>query len=190
MQSDCSALNHGPSDPKRRNFFALTAAAMGAVGLGGAGWALIDSLNPAADVYPFEWFDIGDMALGERRIMNPRRYGPVIVHRRTTDEVARARTIGSKTKYPEADVWRVLDPGWFVAYGYCTYRGCLILEQVSFRVMGSLDGWFCPCCGSAYDLSGRAGRGPAPRNLDIPAYTFDAPGRIQLDGRHRTMQRS
>ena len=190
MQSDCSALDHGPSDPKRWDFFALTAAAMGVVGFGAAGWALIDSLNPAGDIYPYEWFDVGDMAIGERRMIKGWRFGPVIVHRRTADEVTRARAIGPEARFPELDAWRVLDPGWFVAYGYCTHIGCLLVEQKSFRSSGNLDGWFCPCCGSSYDLSGRVWRGPAPRNLDVPAYSFDAPGRIQLDGRYRTMQRS
>ena len=36
-------------------------------------------------------------------------------------------------------------------------------------------GYFCPCHGSHYDLAGRVYKGqPAPLNLPIPPYTFDA----------------
>jgi ubiquinol-cytochrome c reductase iron-sulfur subunit len=37
---------------------------------------------------------------------------------------------------------------------------------------GDFGGWFCPCHGSHYDVSGRARKGPAPLNLEIPAYSF------------------
>jgi Rieske [2Fe-2S] domain len=35
-----------------------------------------------------------------------------------------------------------------------------------------LTGWFCPCHGSHYDISGRIRKGPAPLNLEIPEYSF------------------
>lgn len=38
---------------------------------------------------------------------------------------------------------------------------------------GDYGGWFCPCHGSHYDISGRIRRGPAPLNLEIPEYTFN-----------------
>ncbi|KAF4000242.1 Ubiquinol cytochrome reductase transmembrane region family protein [Saccharomyces cerevisiae] len=38
---------------------------------------------------------------------------------------------------------------------------------------GDFGGWFCPCHGSHYDISGRIRKGPAPLNLEIPAYEFD-----------------
>ncbi|MBT6827342.1 MAG: Rieske 2Fe-2S domain-containing protein, partial [Rhodospirillales bacterium] len=34
------------------------------------------------------------------------------------------------------------------------------------------NGWFCPCHGSHYDTSGRIRKGPAPKNLPVPAYQF------------------
>lgn len=33
-------------------------------------------------------------------------------------------------------------------------------------------GYFCPCHGSHYDSSGRARKGPAPLNLEVPRYEF------------------
>jgi ubiquinol-cytochrome c reductase iron-sulfur subunit len=37
---------------------------------------------------------------------------------------------------------------------------------------GDFGGWFCPCHGSHYDISGRIRKGPAPLNLEIPVYDF------------------
>ena len=33
-------------------------------------------------------------------------------------------------------------------------------------------GWFCPCHGSHYDISGRIRKGPAPTNMEVPKYEF------------------
>jgi hypothetical protein len=32
---------------------------------------------------------------------------------------------------------------------------------------GDYNGWFCPCHGSHYDISGRIRKGPAPYNLEV-----------------------
>jgi ubiquinol-cytochrome c reductase iron-sulfur subunit len=37
---------------------------------------------------------------------------------------------------------------------------------------GNFGGWFCPCHGSHYDISGRIRQGPAPENLHIPRAEF------------------
>ena len=37
---------------------------------------------------------------------------------------------------------------------------------------GDYNGWFCPCHGSHYDISGRIRKGPAPTNMEIPEYKF------------------
>ena len=51
--------------------------------------------------------------------------------------------------------------------GVCTHLGCVPIGEA-----GDFGGWFCPCHGSHYDVSGRARKGPAPLNLEIPAYDF------------------
>lgn len=51
----------------------------------------------------------------------------------------------------------------------CTQSGCIPLGQ-DRKVVGDHGGWFCPCYGSHYDLSGRIRNGPTPHNLDIPPY--------------------
>jgi ubiquinol-cytochrome c reductase iron-sulfur subunit len=39
-------------------------------------------------------------------------------------------------------------------------------------ILTVIIGWFCPCHGSHYDISGRIRKGPAPLNLEIPEYSF------------------
>jgi hypothetical protein len=43
---------------------------------------------------------------------------------------------------------------------------------------GDFGGWFCPCHGSHYDISGRVRKGPAPLNLEIPEYDFPEEGQL------------
>jgi ubiquinol-cytochrome c reductase iron-sulfur subunit len=51
--------------------------------------------------------------------------------------------------------------------GVCTHLGCVPIGEA-----GDFGGWFCPCHGSHYDISGRVRKGPAPLNLEIPEYDF------------------
>ncbi|CAF9941803.1 MAG: hsp70 nucleotide exchange factor fes1 [Alectoria fallacina] len=51
--------------------------------------------------------------------------------------------------------------------GVCTHLGCVPIGE-----SGDFGGWFCPCHGSHYDISGRARKGPAPLNLAVPEYEF------------------
>ena len=49
-----------------------------------------------------------------------------------------------------------------------THLGCVPIGEA-----GDYGGWFCPCHGSHYDISGRVRRGPAPLNLAVPDYDFN-----------------
>ena len=55
-----------------------------------------------------------------------------------------------------------------VVLGICTHLGCVPISGA-----GEYNGWFCPCHGSHYDVSGRIRKGPAPLNLEIPPYTLE-----------------
>lgn len=60
------------------------------------------------------------------------------------------------------------DKEWYVSMAVCTHLGCIPIFGA-----GNYKGFFCPCHGSHYDASGRARKGPAPANLEIPKYSFE-----------------
>ncbi|XP_010068637.2 cytochrome b-c1 complex subunit Rieske-4, mitochondrial-like [Eucalyptus grandis] len=93
---------------------------------------------------------------------------PVFIRRRTEEEIERAsREDWTSLRDPQPDSARVQDPEWLVVVGVCTHLGCIPLPNA-----GDYGGWFCPCHGSHYDISGRARKGPAPLNLEVPVYAF------------------
>ena len=56
-----------------------------------------------------------------------------------------------------------------------THLGCIPLGHE-----GEFGGWFCPCHGSTYDVSGRIRSGPAPLNLEVPEYSFLSDAKIKI----------
>jgi ubiquinol-cytochrome c reductase iron-sulfur subunit len=70
---------------------------------------------------------------------------------------------------------RVQKPEWLIMLGVCTHLGCVPIGEA-----GDFGGWFCPCHGSHYDISGRIRKGPAPLNLEIPAYDFPEDGKVVI----------
>ncbi|XP_050309113.1 cytochrome b-c1 complex subunit Rieske, mitochondrial-like [Anthonomus grandis grandis] len=68
---------------------------------------------------------------------------------------------------PERDEDRVKDPNFLVVLGVCTHLGCVPISH-----QGDYGGYYCPCHGSHFDISGRARQGPAPSNLAVPKYTI------------------
>jgi ubiquinol-cytochrome c reductase iron-sulfur subunit len=45
---------------------------------------------------------------------------------------------------------------------------------------GEFGGYFCPCHGSQYDTAARIRKGPAPKNLLVPEYTFTSPTVVKI----------
>lgn len=158
----------------RRDFLYLAAAAMGAVGTGIAVWPLIDSMNPSAEVLALSSTEVDLSPIGEgMSITVVWRGSPVFIRRRTADEIKAANAVALEDlPDPQADKDRVQKPEWLVMVGVCTHLGCVPKGQRVGDPTGDFGGWFCPCHGSHYDTSGRIRKGPAPRNLDIPAYEF------------------
>ena len=79
------------------------------------------------------------------------------------------------SEIPQTDEERVIDPKWVICVGICTHLGCVPISDA-----GDYNGWYCPCHGSHYDNSGRIRKGPAPLNLEIPAYNFLTPTTILI----------
>lgn len=158
----------------RRDFLYLTGAAFGAVGAACVAAPLINSLNPAADTLALATVevDISQIPAGEARTVMWQGK-PVFIRHRTPQEIEEAKTVDVSTLIDkEPDDKRVQRPEWLVVVGICTHLGCVPTGQKASEVRGEYNGWFCPCHGSSYDTSGRIRKGPAPKNLPVPKYTF------------------
>ena len=80
----------------------------------------------------------------------------------------------------EADAERAEKPEWLIMVGVCTHLGCIPKGQKPSENHGEFGGWYCPCHGSHYDTSGRIRKGPAPKNLVVPPYTFVTDTQIKI----------
>lgn len=160
--------------PERRDFLTLLTVATGTVGAGAFAWPIIDSMNPSADVLALASTEVDVSALEEGQSITVKWRGkPVFVRHRTDAEIKEAAATDITNLIdPETDSDRVLQPKYLVTVGVCTHLGCVPLGQKSSDPKGEFGGWFCPCHGSHYDTSGRIRKGPAPRNLEIPQYSF------------------
>jgi ubiquinol-cytochrome c reductase iron-sulfur subunit len=170
------------SEPTRRDFLYLTAAAMGAVGAGSALWPFVHSLNPAADTLALASTEVSldGIEVGQS-VTITWRGKPVFIRRRTADEIALAEKVSNDELVdPQSDKDRVQKPEWLILVGVCTHLGCVPLGQKSTDPKGDYQGWFCPCHGSHYDTSGRIRKGPAPKNLEVPTYTFLSDTKVKI----------
>lgn len=130
---------------------------------------LIYTMSASADVLALGSVevDLGAIPLGESATIKWRGK-PVFIRHRTDDEIARAAEDDDKElRHSESDIDRVQKPEWLVVLGICTHLGCVPIANA-----GDYHGWFCPCHGSHYDVSGRIRKGPAPLNLEVPSYRF------------------
>ncbi len=158
----------------RRDFLYLLTGATAVVGTAAMIWPLIDSMNPSADVLALASIEIDLSGIEEGMAITVKWRGkPVFVRHRTPAEIEAARAVDlDELRDPEPDEERVIKPEWLTMIGICTHLGCIPLGQKPGDPKGDYGGWFCPCHGSRYDTSGRIRKGPAPRNLEIPAYAF------------------
>ena len=76
----------------------------------------------------------------------------------------------SSLRDPQEDVERVVKDDWLVVIGVCTHLGCVPLANA-----GEFGGYYCPCHGSHYDISGRIRKGPAPFNLEVRVFAHKSP---------------
>jgi ubiquinol-cytochrome c reductase iron-sulfur subunit len=86
---------------------------------------------------------------------------------------------------------RARNPEYWIGLAVCTHLGCsplgAFLPNDSFQVAGAdlganwPGGFYCPCHGSKYDLSGRVFKSmPAPKNLTVPPYAIAANMRVVI----------
>ena len=157
--------------PKRREFLFTATYAVGAVGVAAVVWPMVDQMNPDASVKALASTEVDVSSVEPGKAITVLWRGkPVFIKRRTPEEIAEARAVKmDDLPDPQKDEDRVKDgkDEWLVMLGVCTHLGCVPLKD-----KGDYKGWFCPCHGSHYDLSGRIRKGPAPKNMEIPKFEF------------------
>mmetsp|Transcript_26899 Transcript_26899/g.39647 ORF Transcript_26899/g.39647 Transcript_26899/m.39647 type:complete len:236 (-) Transcript_26899:195-902(-) len=137
----------------------------------------ISSMSASADVLAMASaeFDLSEIEAG-KTITVKWRGKPVFIRHRLPSEIdVEAAVPLAHLRDQETDDERVLQPEWLVVLGICTHLGCVPLSGA-----GDFNGWFCPCHGSHYDISGRIRKGPAPLNLEVPPYSFTGDKKILI----------
>ncbi len=188
-----SASNDASSEePTRRDFIhIMTVSAVGA-GAVATVWPMVSQMNPDASVRALSTkeVDLSSVSVGQAiKVMWQGK--PVFIRRRTPEEIsdaeataiaelkdtnARSGNVGAAAEATDAarvtDSLGVARPEWLILVGVCTHLGCIPLGTSAGENRGEYNGWFCPCHGSHYDVSGRIRKGPAPDNLPIPPFQF------------------
>jgi ubiquinol-cytochrome c reductase iron-sulfur subunit len=129
----------------------------------------VASMSASAEVLAlaFSEFDLSNVEMG-KTVTVKWRGKPVFIRRRTPEEIAAEAAVPMEhLRDQEADADRTLKPEFIVVLGICPHLGCVPIGNA-----GDYGGWFCPCHGSHYDVSGRIRKGPAPLNLEVPPYKF------------------
>lgn len=168
-----------PNDPSKRDFVAVTASGVAAVGAACAIWPAVDALNPSSDVLALSSIEVPLDNIQEGKAITVKWRGkPVFIKHRTQAEIDEANKVDiASLPDPQLDSDRVKKgkEKWLVTVGICTHLGCVPIDN-----QGDYDGWFCPCHGSHYDTSGRIRKGPAPLNLAVPPYDFISDTKIKI----------
>ena len=130
----------------------------------------VASMSASADVLALASAEFDTSAIAEGTTLTVKWRGkPVFIRHRTDAEVANEASVDmSSLRDQQADSERTQREKWLIVLGICTHLGCVPISGA-----GNYGGWFCPCHGSHYDVSGRIRKGPAPSNLEIPPYKFD-----------------
>ena len=161
-------------DEEKRDFLFITTAGLAIAGSGAVGWSLIDTMNPSKDVLALSTTEVDLSPLEEGQSLTVMWRGkPIFIRHRTNDEITMAGDVSvDDLIHKETDESRVKNPKWLIVVGVCSHLGCVPLGQKIGDSKGEYGGWFCPCHGSHYDLSGRIRKGPAPKNMEIPKFEF------------------
>lgn len=180
----------------KRRFLVAATSVVGAIGAGFVAVPFVKSWNPSARALAAGAPVLADISkLEEGQMITVEWRGkPVYVLKRTeenlkvleTDTDMLADINSDASKQPEycKNPARAYDEHSKISVmeGVCTHLGCApkYVPDLNNPFSGSLgDGWkggfFCPCHGSVYDLSGRVYSSmPAPTNLPIPPYKYES----------------
>ena len=188
MTSD--GVNHS-----RRKFLLGATSVVGGAGVVGAAIPFVSSWQPSAKAKaagaPVK-VNISKLEIGARLVVEWRGK-PVYIVRRNAESLAMISSIGEGV-LADADSESAKQPGYvagdartlagkeeyLILVGLCTHLGCapMYRPDVGAVDLGGdawLGGFFCPCHGSKFDLSGRVFAGvPAPTNLEVPPHMYES----------------
>lgn len=184
-------------DKKRRRFLIGATSAVGAVGVGAIAIPFIGSLTPSARALaagaPVE-VDVSKLELGA--MMSVEWQGKVVfVVNRTDEMLGKLASLAPQLKDPDSALSlqpeyavnesRSREASTLVMVGVCTHLGCApsYRPEVAPADLGAdwKGGFYCPCHGSRFDISGRVYKGaPAGTNMEIPPYYFKSESMILI----------
>ena len=184
-------------EPTRRDFIVLAANAFVAVGGAVALWPFIQQMNPDAGTQALASIEVDIAPVKDGQAITVLWRGkPVFIRHRTPEEIASAKAVdlgelrddsARNDALPESASADRCQPHHRRAtrtgscmVGICTHLGCIPKGQALGDKRGDYGGWLCPCHGSHYDTAGRIRKGPAPRNLEVPAYAFMTDTKIKI----------
>ena len=175
----------------RRKFLTAATSAVGVAGVVGVAVPFVGSWNPSAKAKAAGapvMADIGKLEPGQMVVVEWRGK-PVYVLHRTESQLAALEGLNAELKDPDSagsvqpdyvsGVARAIRPEILVIEGLCTHLGCApkFRPEVGAADLGGegwMGGFFCPCHGSKFDLSGRVYAGvPASANLIVPPHSFE-----------------
>ncbi|MGD9000617.1 MAG: ubiquinol-cytochrome c reductase iron-sulfur subunit [Granulosicoccaceae bacterium] len=176
-------------DKNKRRFLIGATTAIGAVGAAYVAVPFLKSWKPSARAQaagaPVE-ADISKLQPGQQMTVEWRGK-PVWVVRRTEQNLQDLEAIADRLADPDSEaqqqpeyvtgVARSIKPEYSVLVGICTHLGCspTFRPEIAPEDLGKdwKGGFFCPCHGSKFDLSGRVYAGvPAPTNLVVPPHKY------------------
>jgi ubiquinol-cytochrome c reductase iron-sulfur subunit len=186
-------------DSGRRHFLLVATTVTGVAGAALTAIPFLASWKPSARAQalgaPVE-ADISKLEPGAMIKVNWRGQAIFIVNR-TADMRAKldSAELAAQLRDPESkeseqppyakNSARALNPEYLVLVGVCTHLGCAPMSrfQAGDAELGAdwPGGFYCPCHGSKFDLSGRVFKDvPAPLNLKVPPYRFINEGLVQI----------
>jgi len=182
-------MNQDGVNKGRRRLLIGATSAVGAVGAVGVATPFVASWNPSAKAKaagaPVK-ADISKLEPGQQMIVEWRGK-PVWIIRRTEETLKDLEKLNDSVRDPNSEVPqqpeyvtginRSIKPEILVLVGICTHLGCSpkYRPEIGPADLGEdwLGGFFCPCHGSRFDLSGRVLKGvPAPINLEVPPHSY------------------
>lgn len=182
-------------DLKRRCFLQRATTAAGGIGLAAASIPFVEYWLPSVDTEaagaPIS-VDLSQLQPKQQLTVSWRGQ-PVWIIRRTQEMLDDLPKLNNQLSDPDSlenqqpayakNIFRAIQPEFFVAIGICTHLGCIPTYRPDVGGISAdwLGGFYCPCHGSRYDLSGRVYKNaPAPLNLKIPRYMYTSAQEITI----------